>query len=178
MKQAQTLLHSLSEKLRAACRDEKRRVNLLLAAGLGGMLLLLVSEWFPEEAAVPQTDAAPAATAAPDSYAETLEEQLTEMICRMEGAGQTRVMVMLAGSQLTRYAADTERSADTERREHVLLGDAALVEQVEAPQILGVAVVCEGGGDPGVQYAVTELVTALTGIGANHITVTKMAGTS
>ena len=116
MKQAQTLLHSLSEKLRAACRDEKRRVNLLLAAGLGGMLLLLVSEWFPEEAAVPQTDAAPAATAAPDSYAETLEEQLTEMICRMEGAGQTRVMVTLAGSQLTRYAADTERSADTERR--------------------------------------------------------------
>ena len=52
MKQAQTLLHSLSEKLRATCRDEKRRVNLLLAAGLGGMLLLLVSEWFPEEAAV------------------------------------------------------------------------------------------------------------------------------
>ena len=105
----------------------------------------------------------PAATAAPDSYAETLEEQLTEMICRMEGAGQARVMVTLAGSQLTRYAADTERSADTERLEHVLLGDAALVEQVEAPQILGVAVVCEGGGDPGVQYAVTELVTALTG---------------
>ena len=60
MKQAQTLLHSLSEKLRAACRDEKRRVNLLLAAGLGGMLLLLVSEWFPEEAAAPEPAPQPA----------------------------------------------------------------------------------------------------------------------
>ena len=42
-------------------------------------------------------------------------------------------------------------------------------------RVLGVAVVCEGGGSAAVQSRVTALVQALTGIGTNHITVAKMA---
>ena len=41
----------------------------------------------------------------------------------------------------------------------------------------GVAVVCEGGGNAAVQNRVTALVETLTGVGANHITVAKMAST-
>ena len=44
-----------------------------------------------------------------------------------------------------------------------------------SPRVLGVAVVCEGGGSAAVQSRVTALVQALTGIGTNHITVAKMA---
>ena len=52
-----------------------------------------------------------------------------------------------------------------------------LVETVQTPQVLGVAVVCEGGGNAAVQNRVTALVETLTGVGANHITVAKMAST-
>ena len=63
----------------------------------------------------------------------------------------------------------------------VLLGSGradGLVETVQTPQVLGVAVVCEGGGNAAVQNRVTALVEALTGVGANHITVAKMASTN
>ena len=43
-----------------------------------------------------------------------------------------------------------------------------------AMEVRGVAVLCEGGDQPGVQRRVTELVSALTGVGANHITVNKL----
>ena len=63
---------------------------------------------------------------------------------------------------------------------HVLLGSGradGLVETVQTPRILGVAVVCEGGGSAAVQGRVTALLEALTGLGASHITVAKMAST-
>lgn len=51
----------------------------------------------------------------------------------------------------------------------------ALWRPSRRPRVLGVAVVCEGGGSAAVQSRVTALVQALTGIGTNHITVAKMA---
>ena len=55
--------------------------------------------------------------------------------------------------------------------------DRSMLFAVQTPQVLGVAVVCEGGGNAAVQNRVTALVETLTGIGANHITVAKMAST-
>ena len=76
------------------------------------------------------------------------------------------------------YATDTDRDGGST---HVLLGSGGadgLVETVQTPRVLGVAVVCEGGGTAAVQNRVTALVEALTGVGANHITVAKMASTN
>ena len=49
-----------------------------------------------------------------------------------------------------------------------------MVQSVQAPQVRGVAVLCQGGGNAGTQRRITELVSALTGVGASHITVNKM----
>ena len=83
-------------------------------------------------------------------------------------------MVTLSSGEETVYATDTEQGETSSRSEHVLLNDQALVERVQCPGIQGVAIVCEGGGSSSVQNTVTQLVQALTGIGSNHITVTKM----
>lgn len=168
---AQERLAPLAEKLRAVLADEKKRVNLLVCMGLAGLLLLAVSAWLPAESpAAPQSVQSEAYA----DYAAQLEARLTELIARVDGAGKTAVMVTLESDSERIYATDTDRDGAST---HVLLGSGGdgLVETVQTPQVRGVAVVCEGGGSPAVQSRVTALVETLTGVGANHITVAKMA---
>ena len=120
--------------------------------------------------------AVPAQTQTAGDYASQLESRLQTLISQLSGAGPARVMVTLQNGEESVYAADTETSADgAASRKHVLTGGAALVETVETPRVLGVAVLCGGGEDPAVQSRVTALVQALTGVGANHVTVAALA---
>ena len=173
---ARERLAPLAARLRAALADEKQRVNLLVCMGLAGLLLLAVSSWLPADSST--QSAAPAAmTDSTADYAAELgiETRLTVLISRVEGAGKTAVMVTLESGSESIYATDTDSDGSST---HVLLGSGGadgLVETVETPRVLGVAVVCEGGGRAAVQSRVTALVQALTGIGTNHITVAKMA---
>ena len=97
----------------------------------------------------------------------------------MDGAGETVVMVTLDCGEETTYAADTRtektsedtRSSAASQRTY---GVQPVVQSVQAPQVRGVAVLCQGGGNAGTQRRITELVSALTGVGASHITVNKM----
>lgn len=162
------------QSFRQRMQGDKKTLDLLLLLGLAGMALLCLSEWLPADAEPQEPAQAPVAQESVDSYTAQLETRLEEMITEVDGAGRCRVMVTLAAGKETVYATDTEEGENTSRSEHVLLGEQALVESVQSPQIQGVAVVCEGGGDIVVQNTVTELIRALTGIGANHITVTKM----
>lgn len=170
----------LKARVLALWKDEKKRVQLLLAAGLAGMLLLALSEWMlsqPEDI-IEQVQPDSQTSSENDRYAQEMETRLTQLISQMEGAGKVQVMVTLAAGETTVYATDTETETEgSARTQHILLEDGidpALVETVNAPQIQGVAVVCEGGGNAVVQSRITELVEVLTGVGANHIAVTKM----
>lgn len=167
----------LVELLRTRLKSDTSRTTALMVAGLVGMVLLCLSEWLPSAFAPDTTTAVlPDSCAQSDSqtYAAELEQRLQDMIETVEGAGHCRVMVTLAAGEETIYATDTEQGETSSRTEHVLLGDAPLVESIQAPVIQGVAITCEGGDNAKVRNTVTELVRALTGIGANHITVTKM----
>ena len=173
---ARERLAPLLQRLRAVWADEKQRVNLLVCTGLAGLLLLAVSAWLPgESTAQPEQPAVQTDTSA--DYAARLEERLTALIARVDGAGQRVVMVTMASGSESIYATDTDSDGAST---HVLLGSGGadgLVETVQTPQVQGVAVVCEGGGNATVQSRVTALVEALTGVGASHITVAKMAST-
>lgn len=173
----QKKLKDLLKTLRQRLPEEKRRLNLLMAAGLVGMVLLCLSEWLPSTTPDSQSVTQPANTTGQSDghlYASELEQRLQELIQKVDGAGQCRVMVTISAGEETVYATDTEQGETSSRSEHVVLGDEALIESVQAPEILGVAVVCEGGADVRVQNTITEMIRALTGIGANHITVTKL----
>lgn len=165
------------KKMVAALKGEKRLTNLILAAGLVGMLLLAVSEWLPSDSPGPQTAESvttPAQEA--EAYALDLETRLADLIQQVEGAGETRVMVTMAASARTMYATDSQTEADgSARTQHLLLDDGstppALVESTQAPEIQGVAVLCAGAGNVAVQSRVTQIVQVLTGVGANRISV-------
>lgn len=139
------------------------------AVAAGGLVLAARGQQHAERRASRHDPTAPA------DYAAELETRLTALISRVEGAGKTAVMVTLESGSESIYATDTDSDGSST---HVLLGSGGadgLVETVETPRVLGVAVVCEGGGSAAVQSRVTALVQALTGIGTNHITVAKMA---
>ena len=51
---------ALWQRLKPLWDDEKRRVQLLAAAGMAGLLLLAVSEWLPAETAAAPPNAAEA----------------------------------------------------------------------------------------------------------------------
>lgn len=159
-------------------QDEKKRVNFLVCIGVAGMLLLALSEWKPQENLSPDTNPEKTTAASHEDYAAQLQQQLRELISHVDGVGKVEVMVTLACKEENVYATDSQTSTDGSCSvSHVLLGDGGLVETVQTPQVLGVAVVCEGGGNAAVQNRVSELVAALTGVKSNHITVAQMAAT-
>ena len=155
--------------LQAAWKDDKKRINLLLVSGLAGMLLLCMSEWLPAGQSTQNAAQSSQQSQTAAEYEQQLETRLAALIRAMDGAGETVVMVTLDCGEETTYAADT-----ASQRTHLLAGAQPVVQSVQAPQVRGVAVLCQGGGNAGTQRRITELVSALTGVGASHITVNKM----
>ena len=169
------------QALRERMAGDKRLVNWAVIAGIAGMALIALSEWLPTA----PPDETPAQPSEPSSfsvsdYEENLEQRLEALIRQVDGAGETCVMVTLSSSVYTVYATDSEtRSDGSVREEHLLLddeaSDPALVETTRTPEVQGVAVLCSGADSPDVQAKVTQIVQVLTGIGANRITVERMA---
>ena len=133
------------------------------------MLLLLLSELLP---ATPPAEPSAASASQALVYREQLEAQLQDLIGQIDGAGATAVMVTLETGEETVYATDTQSGQTQSQETHVLLDDGtALAQTVYYPQVCGVAVVCDGGGDVRVAARITELVRALLDISSTRICV-------
>lgn len=147
---------------------KQNRARLALILGGAAMLLIFLSELFPAESKV---------VSAPERLDETayktrLEQQLTELIEQVQGAGKTTVMLTLESGEETVYALDTLSGQTQTQQTHVLLEDGSALEQtVYLPNVCGVAIVCEGGGDIHVAARITELVSALLDVPSNRICV-------
>ena len=151
-----------------------RYVCLLL---LVGFLFLL----FPEEAGEPDAvETSPAETAGETA---DLQEQLTQLLAQLEGAGKVRVLLTEAAGSQTHYETtqDRHRDANSEelRTETVILTgsdrtQAGLVRRVDPPTYLGAVVLCQGADRASVRLAIVDAVSAATGLGADHISVLKM----
>lgn len=151
------------------CKGPQGRTRLAVLIGGAAMLLLLLSELFPARAEPAAASTAPQEAAA---YQSSLEDRLETLISQMDGAGKTTVMLTLETGEETIYALDTQSGQMQEQQTHVLLEDgSALAETVYQPQIRGVAVLCDGGGDIRVAARITEMVGALLDLPANRICV-------
>ena len=180
------MIKKIFERLRAQGK-EKQRGRVLFLLGIGGMLLIFLSELpaFETQADdLPQTDL--------DSYVQRLEARLAETVGAVQGVGKAKIMLTLEGDGETVYAAEektshsetsAQESANSSQQssyenEFVIVdggsGRQALVETALEPEIRGVAIVCEGGDDIAVVKRITELVSVVLGIPTSRICVTKM----
>ena len=157
---------------------DRRELGLraIVLLGLVGMGCILFSSFLPEKK---ETSVPPQITA--EDYRRELEAQLTEILRRMDGVGETEVLVTLAGSEEYVYAkADDRTVTDTQTRSsvsYVTVGGSreALLETVAHPAVTGVVIVCEGGASPAVQEAVTRAASVACGLPTNRIYVTRLS---
>ena len=113
----------------------------------------------------------------------TLEQQLSNLLSQMEGAGKVQVLLTQATGEKTTYQADSDsstgQSSETERTDTVLVTDSSrnqtgLVCRVDPPTYLGAVVLCQGAENSAVRLAITEAVANATGLGYHKITILKM----
>lgn len=169
-----------------------KKILLLLAAGIAGMLLLLATEFLPE-----QSDSAEKAGESPEqaaeerqSYVAETEDKLAAIISSIAGAGRTKVMVTLENSEesvwATQGAQERESSGTdggekySQEDEYVLIQSSSseeggLLLKIIQPRIRGVAIVCDGGDNVYVREKITSAVAAVLDISTAKISIAKMA---
>lgn len=128
-------------------------------------------------------------------YAGQLEQRLGEMLSRMEGVGQVRVMITLKSSEElvvekeqpylrsstaendaqggSRTVSQVETEENTVYRTNGSVSEPYVVKTLP-PEVEGVVVVAEGAGTGTVDRTIVEMVQALFGVEAHKVKVVKM----
>ena len=147
----------------------------LLVILVGAALLLL-----PELGGADNQPAAAAGTQSSSFDVEDTERRLAQVLSQIDGAGEVSVMLTVEGGTRQVLAQDTTSAQDEggseASRTTVVLSQGSGVQQAVplqqlSPQFRGALVVCSGGDDPQVRLALTQAVAALTGLGADRISV-------
>lgn len=146
---------------------------------LAGVLLLLWPSGREETAERTSPQAVSAVQA-------ELQEEMEDILGRIQGVGEVRVLLtvdadgqrQLAEDSELSYSGSTAAPEDYSRSTQTVLvdsgsGDAPVVTRTVYPTYRGALVVCQGGDRAEVKLAVTEAVAALTGLSADRITVAK-----
>ena len=154
-------------------------VRYLLWIGLAGIVLIALSEIFPREK---DTDTAASVTVSGDQVEAALEQRITALLRQVEGVGSCRVMVTLESGSRAVYAADTVSATGADGSvslsENYLkvetgTGPVGLLLTHVQPTVKGVAVVCDGGGNPAVQQRVIQVVSTAFHISERRVCVVK-----
>ena len=157
----------------------------ILVALIGAGLLLWPGGGLPGSEDQDRADTGQAASENAEREVRELQREMEEIIGTMSGVGQVRVMLtmdsdgerQLAQDSQLSYSGDTAAPEDYSRSSEVVLtggsGGGAVIVRTLYPTYRGALVVCEGGDRAEVRLAVTEAVSALTGLPSDRVTVAK-----
>lgn len=107
-----------------------------------------------------------------------LETRLEEALSRIDGAGAVTVVLTVQNGPRQVLAQDVDRGTGEENTETVVLSRGSSTQETVTVQELypsyqGALLICEGGDDPTVRLKLTEATSALTGLGADKISISK-----
>lgn len=112
-----------------------------------------------------------------------LEQKLEQILSKISGAGEVKVLLTVRSGEENLYQTDTETDTDeaSSRQDSRTVivqdasrGESGLIRRTDPPVYQGALVVCQGGENPSVRLAIVEAVGCVTGLGADQITVVKM----
>lgn len=154
---------------------EKKSLWLIIAALILGVVLIL----YGSTGTADSKSRAVSAGLSGESSSEfevKLESRLKTLCEQVGGVSNVSVMITLESFAEQVYAQNLESSeseTSRERRsEYIQVGGDTLVPTKElSPCVRGVAIVCTGGDDAGIQLKLTKLVSSLFGIPSSSISV-------
>ena len=154
--------------------ETKKEIKFLpVIIGLvAGVLLLFVGKGNPFGISTQSVSATESGVYDEARYEAELIDQIEGVCRRVRGAGSVSVAVTLDGSYRAIYAQNFADGSNS-KREYFLLGsgssEKALLLGYSPPDILGVAIVCEGGSSSAVRAEIISLVSALLDLPTNKI---------
>lgn len=166
-------MKQLSSKLTSIIGKHRYALIVLII----GLVLLMLPGKKSEKAADTSTPTANAGTVSIEM------STLSSILKSIEGAGDVQVLLSIATGEETIYQTDSDTSTSTDggstRIETVLVSDSqrqqsGLIKQINPPAYLGAIVVCQGADNAAVRLAITQAISKITGLGADHICVLKM----
>lgn len=182
------------KKLFEKSDGKDKYTKIIIFLGLAGILLIFLSGLFkgePQKAT--ETKKAPVITA--DQYAEQLQQNLSQIVSSIQGAGSSKILVTMEKNTEYVYAMQEKRNTqtqedntnsstvkkqDTDNTEtsYILVKDSdgsqkALPVTEVQPTVKGVVVVCQGGDNPEVQQNVINAVTTALNISSKRVCVIK-----
>lgn len=153
---------------------ENKKLAIILILAVLTIVLIVASELIPNE----REEIIEEVNGVEYSYAENLETKLSTMISNINGAGNTKVLVTLKSSSESVYAYDSNVNDDKQEYKYILLKNGStqdgLLLKMTAPEIRGVAVVCEGASSATVRKDITDMITSVLDISSNRVSVIKM----
>ena len=109
-------------------------------------------------------------TVTEDDYATVAQQQLKDILEKIDGVGSCEIMITLENGYENDYAKDV----DGDKTEYAVVGGKTVLISTKTPRIAGVLVVCRGGDKSSVKSEVTDIVSTLFGIDKIKVSVTKL----
>ena len=179
MKTAQ-ILNEIKKLLSA-----QNKTKIIVIAGLLGIGLIMLSEFLPDD----NTDQNIKDTSDSvisdntDTYKQEIESELKNIIGKINGVGDLEVMVTIEGTTEYVYAEelDTDNDKDGEKtsekyQSKIVMNEKngdkeALVKKIIKPQISGVIIVCQGGGNSYIKERVIKAASTALNLPSGRICV-------
>ena len=138
---------------------ETKGVTFIVVGLIAGILCLAVSV-FDGENQKQEQNTAETETSSLASYSAEEEQRVTALLNAIDGVKGARVMINFeSGSEYVYDSGNYSRSTP-------------LLLEEYPPKISGVAVVCVGGDNPGIQKKIIDLICSLYGISSSRVSVT------
>lgn len=166
-------------------RQDKKLLIVVIIGLVGAVMLIFVGSDTEKETFddVSETTTKTSISSTSD-IEKVLEEKLISIISQVKGAGKASAVVTVGSSGEYVYAENVKKESDSnsmsQDSEIVIYEsqngvDSGLVISIKGPDIIGVAIVCEGGESSVVKAEITKLVTSLFGIGSDRVYVGSKA---
>lgn len=135
-----------------------------------GLILMLVSQSEEPKQEIPLTV---------KSETDTLQDALSEMLSKVTGAGNVKVLLSRAAGEEILYQTDVDISGEDVRKQVVIIQNSereetGLIRQINPPIYQGAIILCQGADSAQVRLSMIRAVMSATGLTSDRITVLKM----
>jgi len=157
----------MSDKLQKIVEKIKtnKKIQIMLLGVVVCVILLVYLAYFVVGASKEETST-PENNVTTSDYVATLERKLEDVISNIEGVGKVNVAITISSDFVYEYAYE-----DEEKNNLLFANKEPVVLSKKLPEILGVLVVAEGGGNIKVKLDILSCVETLVDVTNENITI-------